>query len=359
MAFQSIRFSGFRNLEDGEINLDGRDVYFIGENGQGKTNILEALYCLSYGSSFKTRQDKDMVTWGRDAMALHGRFDTPEEPDGRLSVSWKDGVKSIKLHGKMISDRKELLKRVPSIAFVHDDFLFAGGPPERRRWFMDQTLSLHDPLYVDQLRRYRRLLKERNHLLRMRNTSMLDHYGDQLAFAGLALVERREALSREFGDIFTPLYRDVSGLEADVSLNYRPSWSDARTTGAVMDKLREKQDRDPAVGTTGSGPHRDRFVFNCDGRDFAKSASTGQQRLLSLVLRVAQARFYSETTGRRPMLLLDDVLLELDPVKRRLFRDKLPEAEQVFYTFLPGEETGRQGEDSITYEVNNGVMHER
>lgn len=359
MGFRSVRFHGFRNLEDREVNLCARDIYLIGENGQGKTNFLEALYLLSYGTSFRTRHDRDLIAWGRKESAVHGDFEMAAEPEGRLSVLLKDGGKDIRLHGKPVTDRKELLRRIPAIVFVHDDFLFAGGPPERRRWFMDQTLSLHDPLYVDQLRRYRKLLRERNHLLRSRRNELLEHYGEQLAYAGLALMERRDSLTREFGAIFTPLYREVSGLDADIDLVYRPSWGDARKTEEVMARLAEKQNFDLMTGTTGSGPHRDRFVFTTGGRDFAKSASTGQRRLLSLVLRVAQARFYSITTGRRPFLLLDDVLLELDPVRRRLFRDRLPESEQTFYTFLPGEETGRIGDDAITYEVKDGSFHER
>jgi len=358
LGFQSVRFHGFRNLEDSEVNLGAHDIYLIGENGQGKTNFLEALYLLSYGSSFRTRQDRDLVAWESRTMAVHGRFETIEEPEGRLSVSWQDGVKTIKLHGKAVNDRKELLRRIPAIVFAHEDFLFAGGPPERRRWFMDQTLSLHDPLYVDQMRRFKKLLKERNHILKTRKTGLLEHYGEQLAFAGLAVSQRRESITREFGKIFTDLFKKVSGIDEEIHLVYKPSWGDSRSTSEVMQKLNEKKEMDLALGTTGSGPHRDRFVFIANGRDFAKSASTGQQRLLSLVLRVAQAQFYSETTGRKPLLLLDDVLLELDPDRRRLFRDHLPEAEQIIYTFLPGEETGRIGEDSLTYKLKNGMIYE-
>ncbi len=359
MGFRSIRFHGFRNLEDREVDLGARDIYLIGENGQGKTNFLEALYLLSYGSSFRTRHDRDLISWGQKEMAVHGEFVLPGEPDGNLSVIVRDGGKEIRLHGKNVTDRKELLKRIPAIAFVHDDFHFAGGPPERRRWFMDQTLSIHDPLYVDQLRRYRKLLKERNYLLKTNQTNILDHYSEQLAFAGLALMERRESITREFGAIFTPLYREVSGLEKNVELSYRPSWGECRTSDEVLARLAEKRNFDLMMKTTGSGPHRDRFVFSAAGRDFAKNASTGQRRLLSLVLRVAQANFYTLTTGRKPLLLLDDVLLELDPMRRRLFRDRLPESEQTFYTFLPGEETGRIGEEARTYEVKEGVLHER
>ena len=359
MGFESIRLYGFRNLEDAEVNLEARNVYLIGENGQGKTNFLEALYLLSYGTSFRTRHDADLTAWGKSETALHAAFRQPEEPNGTIGVKIRSGSKTITIHDKPVKDRKELIRRIPAIVFVHDDFLFAGGPPERRRWFIDQTLSLHDPLYVDQIRRYRQLLKERNHLLKTGKRELLEHYEEQLAFAGLAITERRERLTRDFGAIFTPLFSNVSGLESQVSLTYRPSWGNARTSAEVMERLAEKREIDLVLGSTGTGPHRDQFIFRSEGRDFSRNASTGQRRLLSLLLRVAQARFYSETTGRKPLLLLDDVLLELDPLRRRLFRDHLPEAEQVFYTFLPGEETGGSVEDSRTFEVRGGGFYER
>jgi DNA replication and repair protein RecF len=129
LGFRSVRFHGFRNLENCEVNLGAHDVYLIGENGQGKTNILEALYLLSYGSSFRTRTDRDMVAWGFQEMAVHGRFDSVEETGGHLSVVFEDGTKTIRLHGKSVSDRKELLRRIPAIAFVHDDFLLPEDRP--------------------------------------------------------------------------------------------------------------------------------------------------------------------------------------------------------------------------------------
>ena len=346
-------------MEDGEVDLRAHDIYFIGENGQGKTNVLEALYLLSYGTSFRTRQDRDLIAWNRKEMAVSASVELPNESVGTIKVAIREASKTINLYGKPVIDRKDLLHRIPSIVFVHDDFLFAGGPPERRRWFMDQTLSLHDPLYVDQLRRYRRLLKVRNHLLKTKQRDLLDHYEEQLAFAGLAVMARRQTLTRDFGTIFTPLFSDVSGLDTEISLTYRPSWGRAQTSGEVMDRLGEKRELDLTLGTTNTGPHRDRFLFHGNGRDFSKNASTGEQRLLSLLLRVAQAQFYRETTGRKPLLLLDDVLLELDPSRRRLFRDRLPEAEQIFYTFLPGEETGLKGDDSRTFEVRSGDFYER
>ena len=357
MGFETIRFSGFRNLEDGEVDVNAYEIYLIGKNGQGKTNFLESLYLLSYGSSFRTRIDKDIVSHERKDMAVHGKFSTGNEKFGQLSYIWKNGNKIIKVNGKIISDRKNLINKLPVIVFVHDDFLFVSGPPEKRRWFVDQTLSLHDPLYVDQLRRYKKLLKERNYLLKTRQFSLLDHYSEQLAFSGLGVSEKRKSLLNEFNKIFTPLYREISGIKEKISFIYKPSWGNARTSDEVMNIFYEKKEMDAALGMTGTGPHRDKFIFSVNGKDFVKTASTGQQRLLSLVLRVAQAQFYTSTTGKKPVLLLDDVLLELDPEKRNLFREKLPESEQIFYTFLPGEKTEKKDNDYITYRVINGKFH--
>ena len=122
-----------------------------------------------------------------------------------------------------------------------------------------------------------------------------------------------------------------------------------------MERLASKRTEELALGTSLSGPHRDRWSFVAGGRDFASTASTGQLRLLSLVLRTAQADYYSVRTGRRPILLLDDVLLELDPGKRRRFFQALPPAAQAFFTFLPGEPwEDYRGGSTIVYHVEHG-----
>lgn len=359
MGFHSVNFYGFRNIEDTKIDLQAENIYFIGENGQGKTNILEALYLLSYGASFRTQKPREFIKWGQRNMSLSASFNTPEERAGTLGLRIKDGIKTIHLHGKAIKDRKILLKRIPVIAFVHDDFHFSSGPPERRRRFIDQTLSLYDPLYVDQIRSYKKIMQERNHLLRSRNTQLLAHYSEHLALTGLAVMKRREQMIREFGKIFTSLYKEVSEIEEDVNLSYKPSWGNVQNTEEALKVLKQKEEIDLAHGVTNTGPHRDRILYIAAGRDFSNTASTGQRRLLSLVLRIAQAQFLLDTTGRKPLLLLDDVLLEIDPRRRRLFRERLPECEQVFFTFLQGEQTGDIGKNSRTYEVKEGKFYEK
>lgn len=359
MGFRTIRFHGFRNLENAEVELGRHDIVLIGENGQGKTSFLEALYLLSYGSSFRTHVEKDLIAWGNRDMAISGKIEIPNEPAGDVEFSIKNGIKSIRLHGKKVQDRKDLIMRIPTIIFVHEDIFLTKGPQEKRRWFMDQTLSLLDSLYVDQLRRYKKLLKERNNVLKKRMLNLLDHFGEQLVLAGLAIVEKRMALTEEFGKRFSSLYRSISNQSMPVSMSYRPSWGLSATVEEATKKLREKQDVDKALGITTTGPHRDRFMFVAEGRDFSRNASTGQNRLLSLILRVAQSQHFFERTKRKPILLLDDVLLELDLEKRKRFRDYLPETQQTFYTFLPGENDIYKGKDSRTYEVCRGGFIEK
>ena len=338
--------------------MSSRNVFLVGENGQGKTNFLEALYYLSYGSSFRTRNDKDMLSHGKDRMWVRGKVDSEYEKSGNLSINWAEGVKTIKLHGKLLSDRQELVKRMPTIVFVHDDFLFVSGPPEKKRWFMDQTLAMYDPSYVLSLRKYRKHLRELNFLLKNRENALLDHYSEQLVDAGLDMCRRRREVTSRMEAILGPLYSEVSGIPGALSLEYRPSWKEDDSSSAIMDRLARQRENDLLAGNLGSGPHRDRFIFYFCGREFMRTASTGQQRLLSLSLRAAQARFFSESTGRKPVLLVDDVLLELDISRRLIFRKNLPEATQTVYTFLSMEDAGDLSTDSICYEVKMGEFQQ-
>ncbi len=155
--------------------------------------------------------------------------------------------------------------------------------------------------------------------------------------------------------MFAPLYRTVAGSQAAVEVRYRPSWAGLATPAQAAGRLSAQRERDLALGATTSGPHRDSFLYSLEGKDFTRFASTGQLRLCALALRVAQARFLAERTGKRPVLLLDDVLLELDPGRKRQFVAQLPSYEQAFFTFLPGESwQSFRGEGTRVLTVANG-----
>jgi DNA replication and repair protein RecF len=362
MSFASLRTVAFRNLVDAETDLRGKDVFLVGENGQGKSNFLEALYFCSYASSFRGSKDKELVRTGEKDCSASLSIESSIYLN--VSVAFKEQKKIITLDGKRIEDRKELLSVAPAIVFCHEDMEFVAGSPERRRWFFDQTRSLWDPLYLEDLRKYRRILKSRNALFRgegrldSQTAATLDALDPQLARYGLELTAKRRETAREFSAVFEPLYGEITGLTG-IGVNYLPSWKE-ESHEAVISLLAEKRETDASMGVSFSGPHRDRYHFTRAGEEFSAKASTGQRRLLALLLRVAQARVFTDKTGKKPVLLLDDVLLELDGEKRRKFLLVMPEYEQAFYTFLPGEpyKTYRKS-STIIYYMQSGQVRQR
>jgi DNA replication and repair protein RecF len=357
MMVISLRTALFRNLADVELDTGARDVFLIGENGQGKTNFLEALYFCCYASSFRGVRDGELSRTGERDCSVSGKLSGSEYE--RILVKLEKGRKSISLDGKKIGDRKELPSVMPCIVFCHEDMEFVAGSPERRRWFFDQSQSLYDPLYLEDLQRYRRVLKTRNSILKAGpgavDFAMLDALDPQMASYGLALMKKREAAARQFSRIFAALYEEVGGIP-DIEVRYVPSWKEDNAE-AAGDYLARKREGDISLGVSLSGPHRDRYIFTQGKTEFTGKASTGQRRLLALLLRIAQARRFSEKTGKNPILLLDDVLLELDPEKRRRLLTVLPGYDQAFYTFLPEEPYERYRKSgTLIYRVSKGNL---
>jgi DNA replication and repair protein RecF len=336
MGFSSLRFFQFRNLADEKIQVDAPEIFLVGENGQGKTNVLEAVYYLSLGSSFRTRKDDTVIRQGFSEAAIEGLYSAEDTPDTSVVVKLSGSGKEIRLDDKGVKDRGELLGRFPCVVFCHDDIFFVSGSPDQQRLFFNQTLSLSDPGFIELWRRYSRILKQRNAAVKTADWNMVDLYDIEFTRLGMELSDRRREVVTRFSEIFSRLFTDISGIETPVGIRYLPSWKNSKEE-EILDFLKKRRPTDAALFTSTSGPHRDRFRFLFGERDFKSTASTGQVRLASLILKTAQAVHYSEVSRRRPLLLLDDVLLEMDPIRRKRFISRLPDYEQAFFTFLPDE----------------------
>jgi len=367
MAFLTVSFYNYRNLKNSRIDLAGfREVYFVGENGQGKSNLLESLYYTAYGISFRTHTDSQIVSHGQRDFSVTALYDKAPGDTQQVRIIFENNKKRIEKNGKKINDRKELINTIPCILFCHDDMRFATGDPEDRRFFIDQSLTLFDSSYIDDIRNYKKILKSRNTILKEQKYELLDVYDNQLVNYGLIIQAKRKKAVFQFNQIFGKLFEEVTGIP-NLKISYEPSWKEIsdgvtfRTPGfeEVYAHLQIRRETDKAMETTLSGPHRDKINFVKDGQLFVQTASTGQCRLISLILRVAQAVFYSQSTGLKPVLLMDDVLLELDPAKRKKLTSMLPEYEQLFCTFLPGEpyENYRRETTKVFY-IENGEWRE-
>lgn len=382
MPFSYARFVSFRNLEDSEVDTKAERIFLIGENGQGKTNFLEALYYLCYGSSFRGAVDQQIPAGASQGFGLAAAWNSLGQAGGEalqdsISIRYDGQTKDIRLNGKSLKDRKELVFHNPAVVFCHEDFSFAAGDPERRRFFFDQCAGMLYPGYIESLRSYKRILKQRNAALKESAHDLLDVLDPQLIRFGLALMEERQKLHRRFQKDFSRIYEYVSKLGRSVELAYSPSWQKNLDFDSLLALLGSRRESEILFGTTRLGPHRDRWDFTSEEGSFTDRASTGQLRLLSLVLRIIQASAVAggedyddnggssglqpaggERKSRWPILLLDDVLLELDVGKRRRFLELMPppgQGAQAFFTFLPEEPwTEYENGDTIVYRVHNG-----
>ena len=303
-------------------------------------------------------------------------FKKSDDDMQKITLVFENGKKRIDKNGKRIQDRKELINTIPCILFCHDDMKFAIGEPECRRFFIDQSLTLYDNLYIDDIRNYKKILKSRNLILKNHQYDLLETFDSQLAYYGLIIQEKRKKAIFQFNEIFGKIFYEVTGIEG-VKIVYEPSWKEIITEKLTADNkiiteknfpasqdiinlLLSRQELDKRFETSMSGPHRDKINFIKDKVLFVPTASTGQRRLLSLILRIAQSIYYTRVTGLKPVLLMDDVLLELDPDKRAKINSLLPEYEQLFCTFLPGEPYERYMKDTTkVYNINGGEWFER
>lgn len=359
MGFERLRFFNFRNLRDGELPLGAREIFLVGENGQGKTNLIEAVHLLCRGSSFREKRETALFRDTGAPMGLQGQYAGTGTGGASISLQMSpDRKKEMRVNGKQVVDRRELLSEALCVCFVQQDMDVVTGAPDERRRFFDQTLTLCDPSFLDSLRGYRRVLRARNFCLKSRQIDILDAYDTQLAAFGLEMQRRREALVGEFNGVFCPLFRDMSGAAEAVEIRYLPSWQGLRDNETVAAHLAGRRNSDVALGTTTTGPHRDGYSFIAAERDYSHFGSTGQLRLCALALRVAQARFLTERTRRLPVLLIDDVLLELDQDRKKAIVERLPRYEQAFYTFLPDEAyASYRTPDTMILRVEKGEFH--
>ena len=288
MPFYSLQLNNYRNLENNTLNLSYPEVFFVGKNGQGKTNLLESLYLSSYGNSFKTKSDKELCKIGESSYSVKVLYNQDESMSHTVSVAYNGKEKVIKKNLKKITDRRDLISTIPCILFSHDDMEFANGPMQKRRFFLDQTLSLCSSEYLDILRNYNKIIKSRNLCIKSGNIDLLDTIDEQLCEYGFRIVDYRDKMVKLISDEFSSSYSKISQID-NVSIVYKSSWQEL-TASEIKDYLKEKRQRDIQLGTSMSGIQRDKIYFMKDGKLYTMIASTGQIRLLTLVLRLVQTK---------------------------------------------------------------------
>ncbi len=358
MFLERLTTFNFRNLSNkNEVEFHAKNIFFIGKNGQGKTNLIEAIYILTKASSFRTRLNDDMIKHNENEAIVSGVFRDREGLTRKVGILIGRKRKAIKLDSKNLTDRAVLFDQFPSVVFSHEDMEIVKGTMDIRRKFFDQTISLCDNLFLSTLRRYFRILKNRNIALKNVQNELLDVFDNQLIAEGIEVQKKRRDFLKDFNVIFSELVSGVSSDLEGIVVEYRPSWKNIENREKLKREMKLKRDREIQLGFTVTGPHKDRFVLKLNGMDFSSFSSTGQARLSSLSMKATQARMIYEIKRKKPILLLDDVLLEMDQERKVNFLRLLPPYSQAFFTFLPDENYLSYSEDNTQFfNVENGCL---
>jgi len=327
MRIVSVTLRDYRNYETCALHpCDGVTV-LLGDNGQGKTNLLEAVYLTCTGRSHRTHADRELIRRGADYASVKIRT---ERRDGMHDVEVllsRTGKRTIRVAGQEIRRSGELLGHVTGVLFSPEDLrTVKDGPAERRR-FVDMALSQLNPAYYYTMQRYNRALKQRNNLLREAVASpsllkTLDAWDEQLASNGVELMRMRRAYVERLSEEAGRMHADIAEGREALSIAYRPSLS-GDTVEEALEALFAAREQDTRRLTTTSGPHRDDVAVLIDGWDVRAYGSQGQQRTAALSMRLAELTVMRERMGEWPVLMLDDVMSELDPGRRRRLVERL------------------------------------
>ncbi len=359
---QNITLINFRNFSFVDVNIQqASTVFLLGENGHGKTNFLEALYCLSYGSSFRKQKDDHLIKHKEKAYSLKGSFINSHGIDYTISLEYTDSKKKIYYNNSLVKSRQEIIDNYPCIIFKHGDFSLLTGSTDIQRQFLDQTLSLCFFSYLELLKVYNRCLRQKNMALKQIHIdrNVLYAYNTVLSDVGTTIIQYRKKFVQFISERIVPLFKKISGEELNVTTEYVSTWK-TENKQETLTYINNHMNMEIKAKYCLSGPHRDKIVSFLDSYPLKQTASTGQTRLLSLLLRIAQSEYYVQYKNKLPTYLFDDVLLEIDSKKQLRFLDELPKTNQAFFTFLPNETIPNViSTDSRTFFIKNGTVKEK
>ncbi len=366
MLLENISLLFFKNYEEAALSFSEHINCFIGDNGSGKTNLLDAIYYLSITKSAFPGTELQSIKQGEDFFMVKGRFEV-ESKKHTVQVSLKQGQKKTVTHNKALYDKiSDHIGQFPVVLISpYDTDLIREGSEERRKYFDSLISQLHHP-YLEQLIQYNYVLKQRNSLLkqfaerRYYDRDYLQILNEQLVVPGEQLALERQKFLEEFVPVFRKHYRHISESSEEVSLTYK-----SQLPGADFATLLHQAERkDLALQRTTVGPHKDDFVFLMDGNPVKNFGSQGQQKSFVIALKLAHFEVIAERHHHKPLLLLDDIFDRLDE-KRITQLMQMVAAHtfgQIFLTDTHLERTDKilagLSESIRRFEVKDGIVKE-
>lgn len=339
MRLTSLKLTGFRNLK--KINIDFDDNYdafaFVGANGQGKTNILEAIYISSLSKSFRTRINSDLINFEQDFCSVKTALVIDSEhKDLEFIVTKNPPRKALKINN-VIKNSVDFIATLKAVFFSPDDMALISLTPKVRRRYLDILLSQFDSSYLENLILYKDVLKQRNALIKRIRDGLskefeLDFWDDKMSEYGVKIIKARVDLLDSIKDLTKKYYQDIAQTEDDIDIKYISTAENINSKESLFEYIQMNHNRDIASGSTKIGPHRDDLQFFCNSHDMTFFASRGEWRSLVLALKFTEIDLIKENTGKSPVLLLDDVFSELDEIRQKYLFNAIKNTQTLITT---------------------------
>lgn len=324
MHVAHLRLRDFRNY--GRLDLDFQPGFhlLLGDNAQGKTNILEAVYLVATLRSFRGVGSAQMVHHGHKGYFVGATI--VGQGDHEAKLYWSAAERSLTLDGRSVRKLTDYLGVLRTVVFCTEDLQLIKGPGRGRRRFLDLVLSQTQPGYLPLLQRYTRALRARNALLKQPvvDSASLESFSRELIDAGEQLMKHRAELLPKFAPVAQAAYRRISNDAEVLTLDYRPA-----VKRDFKLELSQAQPRERALRSTLIGPHRDELSLTLNDKSAAQFGSEGQKRTLAIALKMAQAEYLTSIHGSPPVLLIDDIMGELDLKRRSGFVPLLERSHQA------------------------------
>lgn len=359
MYVKKLKLINYRNYENLEIDLGRHVNVFMGDNAQGKTNILEAIYYCGFAKSHRTSRDKDLINWNSEVAFLSVSVGK-NRLDKKIDINiLKDGKKIIKVNSVKINKIGELFGNFNVVMFSPEDLKIIKDSPGIRRKFIDMELCQLDSKYYYNLVQYNKVMNERNIILKNRNLDleMLDIYDLQLSNFGAYIIEQRLSYLKSLNEYSKEIHKDITSGKEDVEFKYNSTIRNLdNIQNDFYETLKKNRKRDMDKGITGNGPHRDDFSVYINNVDTKSFGSQGQQRTAVLTMKFASLRIIKEKTGEYPVLLLDDVLSELDFNRKRYVLSSIKDIQTIITCTGIEDLNNYLNGDSKLFKVKEGIV---
>lgn len=322
MHIKSLTLKDYRSYQNHTFEFSPNVNILVGKNAQGKTNVLEAIFFMILGRSFKTSKEKEVIAWEKDKAYIKGEFQKKYREIKIEMFFDKNCKKSVKIDEINIKKIGELMSSVNGVFFSPDELRLVKDSPEERRRFMNVVLSQINKRYFYMLGRYEKVLANRNKLLKESKSievlkDTIDIWDRALADFAEKIYTERNNFIKEMAPYALKAHEYLSGGKENITLEYKSSFSGENYADKMLKALSKNLEKDFKLGYTTVGVHRDEIDFYLNGVEVKTFGSQGQQRTVALSLKLAELEFIKNKIGEYPLLLLDDVFSELDAERRK------------------------------------------